>query len=209
MAAGVNQNVTSRPFVRSCCSEFSEIVTTAAERAPSARTTGTATAAVPLAVEPNVVDDARTACVARSSASERSPLDVLAITVGPESVTSTIVSVRSIGALSTSSWRSAVSAAVSTGSARSSKSSATVTAMSLAVSKRSRSTAFSKTRISSRDSMPMTMAVQSATRIASRMRSESAPRNFAPVGRRCPGEADAGSGAIMVEVIGREQFVSF
>jgi len=56
-----------------------------------------------MGIDPTEVDEVRTAWSARSSAAARSSLDVLATTAGVESVTWTTVSVRSIGALSTSS----------------------------------------------------------------------------------------------------------
>ena len=47
MAAGVNHNVTCRPFVRSCSRDASDTVATAAAWEPSGRTSGTATAIAP------------------------------------------------------------------------------------------------------------------------------------------------------------------
>ena len=103
MAAGVNHRVTWRPFVRSWSSAARDTVATAAACEPSGLTSGTATAAVPAAAFSTVVVEACTARAASASASGRSPVDVLATITGMSPSTWTIVSVLSVGAVSTSS----------------------------------------------------------------------------------------------------------
>ena len=94
---------------------------TAAAWDPPGVETGTAIAAIPGEPLPKTVVPSLTARDARAtSASGCSSDDVLATTAGVPSLISTMVSVRSVGVVRTSSWRSADSAAPSTGSIRSS-----------------------------------------------------------------------------------------
>ncbi len=185
IAAGVNQSTTCRPLVRSCVTEASDTVARAAARMPSERVTGTAAVAA-LATITSAWRPSRMVWAPRSSASRRSPDDVLATTSGaPPGATAMTVNVRRLGTVEASSCKSVDTAVRSSGVPRSSKSSATAIAVRRAVSRRSRSTALSYTRISMYASTPMTAAVLSATSSASRARSDVIERKFAPMGRRC------------------------